>query len=184
MDVKECDPSPSCVAFMSNWVKMLRSSCSDSREACFLGCVGRKVCTDYHTGPKTVPTFSKTFLFSRYFWRRQHHHSPSAWLSPADDPQSTLSEWTPLQKVFVLQQSRGFIPSLWRPNEALCCLIPRAARKNPSKEGLAVFHQRFDDQAFASTCRGWGFLLEPAQGNRWWQQTNSQQVQMKRRELK
>lgn len=42
MNIKNCDPSPSWVAFMSNWVKMLRSSCSDSYEACFWGVRGGK----------------------------------------------------------------------------------------------------------------------------------------------
>lgn len=45
------------------------------------------------------------------------------------------------KKVFVLQQSRGFIPSLWLSNEALCCLIPSGTQEISQKKVELFFHQ-------------------------------------------
>lgn len=53
----------------------------------------------------------------------QQRRSSSVHLGPVQS--STVhAQWMATRKVFVLQQSRGFIPSLWLSNEALRCLTP------------------------------------------------------------
>ncbi len=145
----------SCVSFMSVWVSHA-PLCTEAAAVTVIKlvygvCGGKSV----HVELKTLPTFS---LFVHVLCR-QHHHSSSVCLGAAES--HSHSEWQPLQKVFVVLQSRGFIPSLWLPNEALYCLIPSTTCKNQSKEGLAVFHQGWWASVHVHMS-GWGFLLEPA----------------------
>lgn len=96
------------------------------------------------------------------FLRHQHRRS-SVWFSPAESSKFTLSDRQPLQKVFVLQQSRSFIHALWLPNEAVYCLIPRGSWVIRQQKVWLLSVSR-DDPVLTSTCLGWWFRSELDQG--------------------
>ena len=141
-------------AFMLNWVTIRR--CSDSYVYGVCREKGWTLCTrEYHTGPKTIPTLSHTFLSSHVF-------APSA-PSLSICAHFSLSEQPPLQKKSLFgSKAVASSPSLWLPNEALYCLIPSGTWRISQKKVLAVVHRGWWPSVRAHMLGTERFLLEPA----------------------
>lgn len=138
----KCEYKPSdSLSFMPNGGKDVPLVLRDSL---FMVCVcgvgegevlGVCVCTwEHHTGPKTLPAFSPTVLFSHFC----APSTPSLFICVIGRSRELVAK-----KVFVLQQSHSFTPRhthththtlLWLSNEAAYCLIDGGTQETSLKK--------------------------------------------------